>query len=61
MTSGCMGFAPSDSHNAAHGTHMGRTHINTAVGNVEHIPQFIQQRVMAAYDHHGILQFLHGA
>ena len=51
-----MGFAAADGHNAAHGTHMGRTHVCITVCHMEHIAQLVQQRIMAADDHDGVLQ-----
>ena len=40
---------------------MGRAHVYLAVRHMEHIPQLIQQRVMAADDYQGVFQLVHGA
>ena len=56
-----MGLAPADGHNTAHGSNMRRAHVNTVVGNMEHITQLIQQGVMAADDYNGIFQLFCGA
>ena len=61
MAACCVCFATANCHDAAHGAHMRGTHIDIIIFQMEHITQLIQQRVMTADNHQGILQLVYGA
>ena len=48
VTAGGVGLTAADGHDAAHGADVGRTHVKLPAALMEHIPELIEQGIMAA-------------